>query len=122
MMLYTTQQHAHYAKTSTEQSQLFPKINHNCEWNTERPDNTVPSHLSFHSAWAMAIKKDIAFLIAADMRPFSILENRQLLHTLDPKYSFPSHVRFTPTVVSKHYKVCISFHHVFSTAGDIVKS
>lgn len=68
----------------------------------------------------MAIKKDIAILTAADMRPFSIVENRRLLHTLDLKYSFPSRMRFTHTVVPKHYKVCRSFHQVFSTAGDIV--
>lgn len=54
------------------------------------------------SARATRITKDIGVFIAADMRPFSVVENvgfRKVLHTLEPKYTIPSRVHFARTVV-----------------------
>ncbi len=59
------------------------------------------------SARATAIMREIGFFIAADMRPFSVVENqgfRRLLHTLEPKYTIPTRMHFTRTVVPNLYK------------------
>ncbi len=59
------------------------------------------------SARATAITRDICVFIAADMRPFSVVENlgfRRLLHTLEPRYTIPSRSHFTRTVVPTLYK------------------
>ncbi len=59
------------------------------------------------SARATAITRDIDVFIAADMRPFSVVENlgfRRLLHTLEPRYTIPSRAHFTRTVVPTLYK------------------
>ncbi|XP_054623684.1 E3 SUMO-protein ligase ZBED1-like [Dunckerocampus dactyliophorus] len=56
---------------------------------------------------AEAITRDIGVFIAADMRPFSVVENkgfRRLLHTLEPKYTIPPRTYFTSTVVPNLYK------------------
>ena len=58
------------------------------------------------SARATTITRDIGVFIAADMRPFSVVENqgfRRLLHTLEPKYTIPSRAHFTRTVIPKLY-------------------
>lgn len=45
--------------------------------------------------------RDFSTFIAADMRPFSMVENvafQRLLHTLEPKYSIPSRMHLVCTV------------------------
>ncbi|MBN3296784.1 ZBED4 protein, partial [Amia calva] len=69
--------------------------------------NAFASQLSQSSVRATAITRDISVFIAADMRPFSVVENlgfRRLLHKLEPKYTIPSHAHFTRTVVPNLYK------------------
>ena len=59
--------------------------------------NAFGPQLPQSSARATAITKDIGVFIAADMRPFSVVENkgfRRLLHTLEPKYTIPSRAHF----------------------------
>ncbi len=59
------------------------------------------------SARATAITRDIGVFIAADMRPFSVVENlgfRRLLHTLEARYTILSRAHFTRTVVPTLYK------------------
>ncbi|KAE8279169.1 Zinc finger BED domain-containing protein 4 [Larimichthys crocea] len=59
------------------------------------------------SARATAITRDIGIFMAVDMRPFSVVENegfRRLLHTLEPKYTIPSRVHFSRTVLPKLYE------------------
>ncbi|KAL7849613.1 hypothetical protein SRHO_G00212360 [Serrasalmus rhombeus] len=60
--------------------------------------NTFGPQLPQSSVRATAITRDIGVFIAADMRPFSVVENqgfRRLLHTLDPKYTIPPRTHFT---------------------------
>jgi len=69
--------------------------------------NAFAPQLPQSSARATAITRDIGVFIAADMRPFSVVENqgfRRLLHTLEPKYTIPSRAHFTRTVVPTLYK------------------
>ena len=68
--------------------------------------NAFRPQLSQSSARATAITRDIGIFIAADMRPFSVVENqgfRRLLHTLEPKYTVPSRTHFTRTVIPNLY-------------------
>ncbi|KAI4881690.1 hypothetical protein NFI96_031341 [Prochilodus magdalenae] len=69
--------------------------------------NTFGPQLPQSSARATAITRDIGVFIAADMRPFSVVENqgfRRLLHTLEPKYTIPSRTHFTRTVIPNLYE------------------
>lgn len=69
--------------------------------------HTFGPQLTPSSARATAITRDIVVFIAADMRPFSVVENkgfRRLLHTLEPKYTIPSRTHFTRTVIPKLYE------------------
>lgn len=71
--------------------------------------NAFAAKLPTSSARAMAITRDIGVFIAADMRPFSVVENlgfRRLIHTLESKYAIPSRTHFTHTVVPSLYKEC----------------
>ncbi|KAL7841202.1 hypothetical protein SRHO_G00248930 [Serrasalmus rhombeus] len=69
--------------------------------------NTFGPQLPQSSVRATAITRDIGVFIAADMRPFSVVENqgfRRLLHTLEPKYTIPSRTHFTRTVIPNLYE------------------
>ncbi|KAL1258990.1 hypothetical protein QQF64_009567 [Cirrhinus molitorella] len=69
--------------------------------------NAFAAKLPTSSARATAVTRDINVFIAADMRPFSVVENlgfRRLIHTLEPKYAIPSQAHFTRTVVPTLYK------------------
>ncbi|KAL7861582.1 hypothetical protein SRHO_G00130230 [Serrasalmus rhombeus] len=69
--------------------------------------NTFGPQLPQSGVRATAITRDIGVFIAADMRPFSVVENqgfRRLLHTLEPKYTVPSRTHFTRTVIANLYE------------------
>ncbi|KAL7829121.1 hypothetical protein SRHO_G00327550 [Serrasalmus rhombeus] len=69
--------------------------------------NTFGPQLPQSSVRATAITRDTGVFIAADMRPFSVVENqgfRRLLHTLEPKYTIPPRTHFTRTVISNLYE------------------
>lgn len=69
--------------------------------------NAFAPKLPPSSARAIAITRDIGMFIAMDMRPFSVVENegfRRVLHRMDPKYTIPSRVHFSRTVVPKLYE------------------
>ncbi|XP_065103982.2 E3 SUMO-protein ligase ZBED1-like [Paramisgurnus dabryanus] len=71
--------------------------------------NAFAAKLPTSSARATAITRDIGVFIAADMRPFSVVENlgfRRLIRTLEPKYAIPSRTHFTRTVVPTLYNEC----------------
>lgn len=56
---------------------------------------------------AMTITRDIGYMIAYGMRPFSIVEDpsvRRLLRRMDPKYTVPSRTHFSTKVVPKIYE------------------
>ncbi|XP_060792575.1 zinc finger BED domain-containing protein 4-like [Neoarius graeffei] len=69
--------------------------------------NPFGPQLPQSSAGATAITRDIGVFIAADMRPFSVVENagfRRLIHTLEPKYTIPSRSHIARTVVPNIYE------------------
>lgn len=81
MVLYTA------PNTSTMHGQ-----NNHCSllWRKHRGQTTLqPLQLNFDSVRATAIRKDIRLFIA-DTRQFSMVENKWLLHTLQPKYTTSS--------------------------------
>jgi len=68
--------------------------------------NAFRPQLPQSSARATTITRDLGVFIAADRRPFSVIENqgfRRLLHTLESKYTIPSRTHFTCTVIPNLY-------------------
>nr|XP_057922488.1 E3 SUMO-protein ligase ZBED1-like [Doryrhamphus excisus] len=92
------------ANTSTMQRHIQ---NHH-SWILKSPvKKPVKCQATLAGSRAETITRDIGVFIAADMRPFSVVENkgfRRLLHTLEPKYTIPPRTYFTSTVVPNLYK------------------
>ncbi|KAK0141840.1 Zinc finger BED domain-containing protein 1 [Merluccius polli] len=56
---------------------------------------------------AIAITKSIGVFIAADMRPYSVVENKgfkKMIKVLEPRYEIPSRTHFTTKIVSELYE------------------
>ncbi|XP_074518369.1 E3 SUMO-protein ligase ZBED1-like [Halichoeres trimaculatus] len=69
--------------------------------------NFFQQKLNNNSKRAMNITSAISFFICKDMRPYSIVENdgfRELLYTLEPKYTIPSRQHFSQTCIPRLYE------------------
>lgn len=65
-----------------------------------------PQKLNHNSKRAMSITAAITHFICKDMRPYSVVENdgfRELLHTLEPRYTIPSRKHFSETCIPRLY-------------------
>ncbi|XP_017294385.1 E3 SUMO-protein ligase ZBED1 isoform X2 [Kryptolebias marmoratus] len=70
---------------------------------------TEPPQLPQLTDRAAEITRDIGIFIAADLTPFSVVENvgfKRLLNTLEPNYTIPTRGHFSHTVVPSLYKEC----------------
>lgn len=64
-------------------------------------------HLAADSDRAKTITKAVGMFIAADMRPYSVVENRgfkNMMNVLEPRYKLPSRYHFTSQVVPDLYE------------------
>lgn len=71
-----------------------------------RVDPPQPPRLTDRAA---EITRDIGIFIAADLSPFSVVENlgfKRLLNTLEPNYTIPTRGHFSTTVVPSLYAEC----------------
>ena len=63
---------------------------------------------TFNSQKAQAITKSVGKFIAADLHPFSVVENpwfKQMMHELELRYVIPSQVHFSESVIPGLYEV-----------------
>ena len=71
-----------------------------------RIKDSFKSKLAFSSVRAKTISKSIGIFMAADLRPYSVVETagfKQMVATLDPKYIVPSRAHFSQSVIPDLY-------------------
>lgn len=105
-----------YTAGNTGTMQRHLQHHHNSVLKSTAPVKTTLSQATLTMAFrpqlpqsstrATTITRDIGVFSSADMRPFSVVENQgfwRLIHTLGPKYTFPSCTHFTRTVILNLY-------------------
>ena len=71
------------------------------------PDAFKQCFFPASSNWAKAITKSIGLFIAADIRPYSVAENKgfkNMIKVLEPRYEIPSRTHFTTKIVPALYE------------------
>ena len=72
-----------------------------------RLQDALKVKMSINTPHALSISRSIGKFIAADMRPYSIVESegfKQMISTLEPKYKLPSRTYFSDNVIPELYK------------------